>query len=282
MTGPVGIVAALAAEARTLGVSRRALRRIERRSDGLAALADGSLVAVSGMGCEAAARSARSLVEAGCGALASWGLAGGLDPALRAGTVVAPETVLLDGAPGEAATLDAAALDAAALNVAAAWRERLVRALAAPIDAPSGGRAPLARLAPVTGLARVTGGRLLTCLRPLASRAEKQDAHRRTGAVAVDTESYAVAEVAAAHDLPFLAVRVIVDTAGDEVPGALAGVVDARGRIDARRLLLALLSQPAAVGALLKLSRRYGAARMALRAVADGGVVLGGTTGACE
>lgn len=225
----VGIVAALAAEARALGAARRA-------AVGMRSLADGSLVAVSGMGVEAAARSAHSLIEAGCGALASCGLAGGLDPQLRAGTIVVPQTLLFDGAP--------------ALNVAAAWRERLVHTSSEPLRTA------------------MVGGRLLTSVRPRVSIAEKQDALRRTGAVAVDTESYAVAKIAAASDLPFLAVRVIVDTANDEVPSTLAEVASAQGRIDIGRLILAVVSDPASIAPLLRLSRRYGAARNSLRAVA--------------
>ncbi len=227
----VGIVAALAAEARALGAARRG-------ADGLASLADGSLVGVSGMGFEAAARAAERLAQAGCGALMSSGFAGGLDPALAAGTVVVPYTILFEGAP--------------ALDAAAAWRERLVRSLSGTLPTP------------------IASGRTLTCLQPRTSVSGKREAFRRTGAVAVDTESYAVAQVAAARRLPFLAVRVIVDTAHDEVPGALVETADAEGRIGARRLLLAILSDSAGIGALLRLSRRYRSARRSLRTVARG------------
>ena len=37
---------------------------------------------------------ARSLIEAGATALASWGMAGGLDPALSAGAILLPSEVL--------------------------------------------------------------------------------------------------------------------------------------------------------------------------------------------
>src|SRR6266403_1699369 len=76
----VGVVAALDAEARTLGPA-------VRRDDGLFFLSDGALLAVSGMGAALAAIAARNLIDAGAAALISFGLAGGLDPLLSAGTV---------------------------------------------------------------------------------------------------------------------------------------------------------------------------------------------------
>ena len=82
-----GVVAALGAEARTLG-------RPVRRSDGLFAAGDGILMAVSGMGCPAAAAAARRLLDAGATALVSWGMAGGLDPKLTAGTICLPRSVV--------------------------------------------------------------------------------------------------------------------------------------------------------------------------------------------
>ncbi len=228
----VGIVAALAAEARPLGPAAR-------RSGELATLADGTLIAVTGIGGAAAARGARTLVAAGCGALASWGLAGGLDPALACGAILLPEEVILDGG--------------SSLQTAPAWRERIVQSLEA--------RWP------------VRQGRLLTSVRALGTVADKSAAFRVTGAGAVDMESFAVAEVAAAHGLPFVAVRVIVDTAGDELPAALAGVADESGQLSIVRLLRSVVSEPAGIATLLRLARRYRAARRSLRAIVRAGAL---------
>ncbi len=229
----VGIVAALAAEARPLGPAAR------RRGE-LAALADGTLVAVTGIGGASAARGARTLVEEGCGALASWGLAGGLDPALACGAILLPEEVTLDGG--------------SSLRTAPAWRERIVRSLEAHRP--------------------VRQDRLLTSVRALGTVADKSAAFRITGASAVDMESFAVAEVAAAHGLPFVAVRVIVDTAGDELPAALVGAADASGQLSIARLLRSMVLRPASIATLLRLARRYGAARGSLRAIVRAGALV--------
>jgi len=82
-----GVVAALEFEARSLGDP-----------------GDGSIISISGIGADNAARSARALVAAGAGALLSWGVAGALDPALACGTAVLPGEVLrAHGEPGGAA-----------------------------------------------------------------------------------------------------------------------------------------------------------------------------------
>jgi adenosylhomocysteine nucleosidase len=229
---PVGIVAALAAEARQLGPALR-------RGDALA-LADGTRLAVTGVGREAAAEGARWLVAAGCRSLASWGLAGGLDPALAAGHIVLPEEVVLDG--GES------------LATARAWRERVARSLeAAHWPAAS--------------------GKLLTSARTLETVAVKSSAFRGTRAVAVDMESFAIAQVAAAGGIPFIAVRAIVDTAADEVPPALASAADAAGAISAGRIVARLVLRPTQLPALLRLAARYRAAARSLRAVAATGAL---------
>ena len=87
----VGVVAALEAEARTLGPAAP-------RRDGLSSLRGGALLAVGGMGGVRAAIAARRLVDAGAAALMSFGFAGGLDPSLSAGSVVLPgEVISIDG-----------------------------------------------------------------------------------------------------------------------------------------------------------------------------------------
>jgi hopanoid-associated phosphorylase len=229
----VGIVCALTAEARHLGPAKQ-------REPPLAVLADGTLLAVNGMGAAAAAAGARALIDAGAGALVSFGLAGGLDPALRAGAILLPSEVL---APARAP-----------IAIASAWRERLKTAL--------GARAP------------VLQGRLLTSAQAIASVEDKAVLFRETGAAAVDMESYCVAELARAHGLPFLAARVIVDGAADRLPGAVRAAADGAGPFKAWRLIGALARTPSEWAPLLRLARRYQLASRSLAAIARSGSLL--------
>jgi adenosylhomocysteine nucleosidase len=223
----VGIVAALATEARALSSS------IGDRGVPFT-LEDGTLLAVSGLGSVAAANSALALVNAGACALASFGLAGGLDPALVAGTIFLPTEIALTKGP--------------TLQSARAWRERLAFALSE--------RRP------------VTQGRLLTSDEAIADVEAKAVAFRTTGAAAVDMESVAVAQIAATHGLPFLAVKVIVDTAQDALPKSVMAASDS-GQLQLWRLIGALALAPRDVVGVIRLARRFRVAHRSLRAVAQ-------------
>lgn len=228
----LGIVAALAVELRPL-------RPTTTRMGSLATLGDGSLGMVSGMGRVAAAAAARRLIEAGAGALMSWGLAGGLDPALAAGRIVLPDEVI--------------APEGAVLATSRPWREQLQEAIAASQP--------------------VCGGRLLTYKEVIGTPEEKLSAWRRTGAVAVDMESHAIAEIAAQHRLPFLAVRVVVDSADDALPPVAVAAVAEPGLGNIARLLGALARSPGELPNCLRLMGHFRAAHRALTRVARSGAL---------
>jgi adenosylhomocysteine nucleosidase len=202
----------------------------------LASLGGGTLLAVSGMGGPRAAAAARRLVDAGASALLSFGLAGGLDPALCAGRVVLPEEII--------------SRDGARVPTSTEWRQQL--------------RLSLAALEPVAA------GRLLASARPLESVAEKAAAFRETGAAAVDMESLAVGEVAVALNLPFIAVRVIVDGAADLLPRAVVAA-SRGGQLSMLRLIGGLIIAPQDLVPLIRLARRYRTATRSLAAVARAG-----------
>ena len=79
-------------------------------------------------------------------------------------------------------------------------------------------------------------------------------------------ESLGVAEVAAARGLPFMAVRVIVDTAGDVLPRAVVAASQA-GQVSMRRLIGGLALAPLELVAMIRLAQRYRAALRSLSAV---------------
>jgi adenosylhomocysteine nucleosidase len=142
------------------------------------------LVAAS---CGAAPAVARDLAEefarSGARALVSFGVAGALAPALRPGSIVLADSVLV----GEDR-----------IPCASDW---LAKART---------RLPAARIGTILGSDRI-----------VATRAEKRIC-AISGAVAVDMESGAVARVAADYGLPLLVLRTIVDGAEDEIPPAAA------------------------------------------------------------
>jgi adenosylhomocysteine nucleosidase len=222
----LGVVAALAAEARALGRSASAARASGSFGN-LKILSDGSLVAVSGMGARAAAAAAHSLIEAGVASLMTFGVAGGLDPALSAGTLLLPEQI--------------ASPDGRCLSTSEAWCRQL--------------RATLGE--------KTFAGTLFTSELPVDSVDAKSRTFTQTGALAVDMESFAVAEVAAEHCIPFVALRAIVDTALDSLPRSVMAA-SSEGGVRISKLLVNLARSPQELPALLRLSSRY---RLAMRAL---------------
>jgi adenosylhomocysteine nucleosidase len=198
----------------------------------LALLGEGSLLALSGIGRVAATTAAQALVDAGVSALMTFGMAGGLDPALKPGSVVIP-CELLSG-------------DGSRFAANRAWREQVAAA--------------------VSSMCAVTEGDLLSSSHAIETPADKAAAFSTTGATAVDMESAAVAEIAAKHNLPFIAVRVIVDTAADVLPRAVV-VASRAGRVQFARLIGGLILAPREIGALIRLARRYRIAMRSLRAI---------------
>jgi adenosylhomocysteine nucleosidase len=198
----------------------------------LATFGDGALLALSGIGGVAAQAAAHALIEAGVTALMTFGMAGGLDPALKAGSVVLPcEMISADGTRFAASP---------------PWRERVAAA--------------------ISPLRAVTEGNLLTSAHAIDTPADKAAAFRTTGAAAVDMESAAVAQVASRHGMPFIAVRVIVDTAADTLPGAVVNASRA-GKVQMSRLIAGLILAPGEFAALIRLSQRYRIATRSLRAI---------------
>ncbi len=199
---------------------------------GVVALAPGVLLCVSGVGAEHAARAADRLLAAGAGALLSWGSAGALAPDLRPGRLLLPEWVR-----GAEEVFD----------VDPQWRRALWRALDRALD-------PL-------------GGTLMQSAQVLADAAAKRDLGVRYGAQAVDMESAALAAAARGAGARFLVVRAVADPAAWTLPAAVAGALDARGRVRTARVLRGVVFQPRQWTALLRLARAFAAARATLARV---------------
>ncbi len=188
---------------------------------------------LAGVGRRRARLAAEALVRDGAGALLSWGTAGALVPALARGSLLLPVTVMDP--------------EGTRLAVDAAWRGRVIEALGD-------------RLA-------WHDGALVQSAQVLAHPEDKARLAKRSGAVAVDMESAAVAAVAAAAGLPFLAVRVIADPYERLIPAELLGTFDAYGRVRALAFARALRRRPQVLADALRLAQDLRAAFATLRRV---------------
>ena len=164
-------------------------------------------------------------------AVLSFGIAGGLDPALGCGALVVATRVRGKGG---------------AWAADAVWASALAGA--------SG-----ARLGVVAGAEAVVG-------QPAAKRALRM----MTDGLVVDLESAAAAGFAASRGLPFAVLRAVADTAAEVLPQAAAVGLTPQGRPAPGRVALALLRRPGELRPLLQVAKRSRVALAALRQAVPG------------
>ncbi len=141
----------------------------------------------------------------GATAILSFGIAGGLDPALEPGDLIAATRIR---GPGGAWPADGP------------WASRLARATAAKLGVLAGANA-----------AATDAG-------------AKRALRAMTGALAVDMESQLAAAHAARLGLPFAALRAVADTATETLPRAALVGLTPEGRPAPLKVLMALARNP--------------------------------------
>ena len=163
------------------------------------------LVLVAGLGGPFAGQVVEQAKKAGARGIVSFGVCGGLDPALLPGNIILPKTIL---APET-------------ISVDIAWHGRLMKMLSDNYD--------------------IATGALLTAKTAVATTQEKAALFKKTAAVAVDMESAVLAHEAKKNDLSFIAVRVVHDPAAQMIPKAFRDVIKNDGQIDGWKLVRGLI-----------------------------------------
>jgi nucleoside phosphorylase len=185
-----------------------------------------------------AALVANAAVETDC--LVSFGIAGGLEPELEAGTVIVSGEVVSERHHWAVESL---------------YMRRLSD-FAHSIGAIQG---------PVLGATSV-----------LATRTEKKHAWVATRALAVDLESEIVARTATTLGIPFIVLRTIADTARRDLPPASLIPLGPDGQPQVFRVLAAVLRRPFQIAGLIGLAQET---RMALSALIGPARALRGLVG---
>ena len=198
-----------------------------------AAAQDGSdpvcpMIAVTGGDPLRAETAAREFATAGAAGLISFGIAGGLDPALEPGDLILAEGVRLP--------------DEDVISTQASWRTAFAAAAAGTADG------------------MIYGSDLA-----VSRTDDKARLFTDYGVRAVDMESHGVARAAREAGLPFLIVRAIADPADRTIPPAALAGLGPDGEQRPFAVMLAMLRNPAQVPALIQLARD---AKTALRRLA--------------
>jgi hypothetical protein len=96
---------------------------------------------------------------------------------------------------------------------------------------------------------------------------EKQLLRAQTGAEVVEMESAAIHAVCREHGIPCATVRVISDTAGEDLPLDFNALAKPDKNLDFGKLFLAVARSPGKIGALLELQKKTGFAARQLATV---------------
>jgi adenosylhomocysteine nucleosidase len=194
------------------------------------------LIYVSGGSVFRARAGAEELRQKGVVGLVSFGLAVGLAPVLRPGDVVLAESVVLSNGK--------------TIATHAAWRAVLLQRLDG-----SGLNVRVARIAGSDELP--------------ASAVAKRRAFQTTFAAALDTDSHAVAEVAAAAGLPLLVVRAVAEPAEEMRPAIAFAANGVDGQPRSLAVVGHLVMRPWQIPAAWRFSKNGRLALDALRRVAS-------------
>ena len=194
-----------------------------------AALTRASTAVVCGAGAAAGPAIAEILVARQPSLVLIAGFAGGLDPSLRPGTtILARESTTPEGEPLPPDVAANKLIEAALHNYGLTF----VRSRVVTVDAP------------------------------VMRASEKRDLWNTHGAGGVDMETHAVAQACSAAGVPWVAVRVVLDTAGQSMPDAIASW---HGDSDDRAVAFGALKRPPDWLAFVRLALQYPKARKALR-----------------
>jgi adenosylhomocysteine nucleosidase len=223
-----GIVIALTEELSTLTT-----KRLEK--GGICYLTNDIWVVYSGAGDENARLAAESLVNKGANRLISWGCAAALEANLQPGNLV----------------LATSCIDAQQV-VFELDNKDWINALISTIDRQ------------IT----VHVGRIAESNHVVETSQNKVQFRNRTGAIALDMESTAIAKVANLNGIPFMTFRVIADSLMMDLPKAVSYALNDQGDVILSKLLYFLLLHPSELPSLVKLGTAFSAAKKTLKRVA--------------
>lgn len=183
------------------------------------------------MGSSNAYHAANNLILSGCDALISWGCAAALTDSLAPGDCLLPNTIIAEH-------------HSRTLAIDQDWHNKLN--------------------AKLSNTTRVNTNPLVGSEKLVTSTHEKYELGARTGAVGLDMESAAIADVASKHNIPFVIVRCVADPVSMNLPESVTIAMTPNGGINVLKLLLFTARHPSNIHALVHLGKHFKAAQKTL------------------
>ena len=229
-----GIIVALSEELNTLKTLPNALWEPSLRRGKFVFLTDDVLLTYSGAGAENAKKAAELLVSKGATQLMSWGCAAALSPDLKMGDLVLADSLISQNGDE--------------ISVHPIWHQHARNVLGSEITAYKGA--------------------LIASDGIISTAQAKADLHTKTGAIALDMESGAIAKVAQHYAIPFLAIRAIADPASMDLPAAVENALNENGEVAVTRIIKSLVFNPKELPHLIQIGQYFQIAKRTLSNVA--------------
>lgn len=193
-----------------------------------------TLVAVSGMG-ELASQAAQNLIQQEVECLISCGTAAGLAPHIQPGTLCIPQKILSEHQE--------------IYHCDSVLRRQIIKSL--------------------NGNITIEEGDLLHTPNILQTSNEKEALYQCSAAAASDMESFFIAQEAQKHQIPFLALRVVIDDAHFTMPRQLIQSISANGEVALKATLLSLCKHPSLLSPLITLAINFNKSRKVLKRISQ-------------
>ena len=229
-----GIIVALSEELSTLKTVPNSLWERSMIRGKFIFLTDDIILIYSGAGAENARKAAELAVSKGATKLMSWGCAAALSPDLKMGDLVLADSLMR--------------IDGVEMPVNATWHQHAKTVLGSEVTAYKGA--------------------LIASNTVISKAQEKQDLYAKTGAIALDMESGAIAEVAQHYALPFLAIRAIADPSSLDLPNAVIKALNENGEVEISKIITSLVFNPKEIPHLIQLGQYFQLAKKTLSSVA--------------
>ena len=180
----------------------------------------------SGSGMIHALAATRYLISRGVSSVMVLGLAGGLQPLLKPGSMILVDSVLEENGR----------------HTNPSWKTDLLSVRYAEAVLMNRGLSCLR-------------GAVVTSPEPVMSAVKKKDLFAKTQALAVDMESAAVARAAAEAGLPLFIFRTVSDGASTSIPGDISDCFHENGTFDLSGLLRRIVQNPFLLGKICSMAR---------------------------
>jgi len=178
---------------------------------------------LSGIGYESASNAAKKLLELKIDGLVSWGVAGAIDSSVNSGDLIIADSIISHNKT---------------YLVSTEWKNKLLRHMQKSSN-------------------QLLNGNIASSKEICATTKEKENLLQRTGALAVDMESAAIAEVSRDNKLDFLVIRTIADQANASIPEAVLKHTDNLGNPKLLKFILSCITKPMQIRDLAILAKNY-------------------------